>query len=111
MKSHVSHIIIAIKVAKEEQPQHGRIMTQASCKCCLHTKYSSSMFCGPGEGTGGTGCPVVRFGCCIQNRQMKKLDQVPLKMSYHGQAEGKVKDLEVQVKDLKDQFRNLGEKE
>ena len=49
---------------------------------------------------------------------MKKLDQVPLKMSYHGQAEGKVKDLEVQVKDLKDQFkdlkdqfRNLGEKE
>ena len=69
------------------------------------TKCSSSLFCGPGLGTRGTGCLVVRFGCCVQNRQMEKLhalkNLVPLKMTYHDQADGKAKYLEVQVKNMK----------
>ena len=83
MKS-VSDIISHIKVAKEEQPQHG-----------------------VGVGTGGTGCLVLRLGYCVQNSLMKKFhalkNQVPLKISYQDQAEAK--NLEVQGKDLKDQFR------
>ena len=85
--------------------------------CCLHTKCSSSMFCGPGLGSGGTGCPVVGFGrpgfqgfgSCVQNRQMNKLhalkNQVPIKMAHQYQAKAKVdknNDLEVHIKDPKD---------